>query len=211
MRIKSFVHVSEPTPLALQGSSQEGKKPTPPFGHPSQEGIIPYRRGLVTWARELRKSSTPTEIVLWQRLKNKQLGVDFDRQRPLLGFIVDFYCKKLRLAIEIDGASHKYKQAYDRDRENLIRQHGVTFLRFTTAEIENNITQVLHQIQRWLNQNNPLPGGVPKGRGGSSPLGRGLATARGVGSEPRTKIGVRRSAQKQEIGENEETRIKPQD
>jgi very-short-patch-repair endonuclease len=75
--------------------------------------MIPYRKGLKERAKELRSQSTPAEIILWNYLKDKQLGVDFDRQKPMLGFIVDFYCKSLRLAIEVDGSSHDGKKDYD--------------------------------------------------------------------------------------------------
>ena len=59
---------------------------------------------------------TPREVSLWQWLKKKQLlGYDFDRQRPIDQFIVDFYCKALKLATEIDGASHEGKAVQIRD------------------------------------------------------------------------------------------------
>jgi Protein of unknown function (DUF559) len=86
--------------------------PTPPFGHPSQAGrkpakIIRYKPYLKKLAHKLRKNMTFGEVTLWQHLKRKQMqGYDFDSQRPIDGFIVDFYCKELMLAIEIDGNSH---------------------------------------------------------------------------------------------------------
>ena len=76
--------------------------------------IIPYNKDLVERARYLRKNSSPGEIELWLGLKKKQiLGYDFDRQKPIDNFIVDFYCKELKLAIEVDGNSHDYKIGYD--------------------------------------------------------------------------------------------------
>ena len=69
--------------------------------------IIPYNPKLKAFARNLRNDSTYTEILLWNYLKGKQMrGFDFDRQRPIDNFIVDFYCKDLQLAIEVDGESH---------------------------------------------------------------------------------------------------------
>ena len=117
---------------------------------PSQEGIIPYRAGMVERARKLRKESTKTEVILWEFLKKKKLGFDFDRQKPLLGFIVDFYCKSLRLAIEIDGASHNDKCEYDLERELAIKRYGVHFLRFTANEIEHDLENVLQTIKTTL-------------------------------------------------------------
>lgn len=69
--------------------------------------IIPYNPKLKEFARKLRNESTFTEIMVWNYLKKKQMrGYDFDRQRPIDNYIVDFYCKNLQLAIEIDGESH---------------------------------------------------------------------------------------------------------
>lgn len=73
---------------------------------------------------------TPGEVSLWQYLKKKQLlGYDFDRQRPIDQFIVDFYCKALKLAIEIDGASHNGEaaQAQDRERQDRLESRGIHF------------------------------------------------------------------------------------
>jgi very-short-patch-repair endonuclease len=69
--------------------------------------IIPYNSNLKELASELRKKMTLSEVLLWNELKQKKiLGYDFDRQRPIKDYIVDFYCKELQLAIEIDGDTH---------------------------------------------------------------------------------------------------------
>ena len=79
--------------------------------------IIPYKPHLKELARKLRKESTLTEIMLWQQFKGKKLrGFDFDRQKPIDNFIVDYYCKDLRLAIEIDGESHYGNEEADAKR-----------------------------------------------------------------------------------------------
>jgi very-short-patch-repair endonuclease len=73
----------------------------------TQKLILPYDPNLKKLARHLRNKSTMSEVLLWRCLKGKQiLGYDFDRQRPIDRYIVDFYCKELRLAIEIDGSTH---------------------------------------------------------------------------------------------------------
>ncbi len=93
--------------------------------------IIPYNPLLKERARQLRQNMTPGEITLWKHLKGKQMcGYDFDRQRPIDQFIVDFYCKKLMLAIEIDGFSHDSKEAQEHDLERQARLEslGVQFL-----------------------------------------------------------------------------------
>src|SRR5699024_5241929 len=76
--------------------------------------ILPYNPKLVPLAKKLRKNSTLSEILLWQRLKRGQLlGYDFHRQKPIGNYIVDFYCPDILLAIEIDGNSHRFKGRED--------------------------------------------------------------------------------------------------
>lgn len=80
--------------------------------------ILPYNRKLKKVARMLRKNMPLSEVLLWQELKTKKLlGYDFDRQRPIGNYIVDFYCKELQLAIEIDGDSHSSQKIEKRDRQ----------------------------------------------------------------------------------------------
>jgi very-short-patch-repair endonuclease len=90
--------------------------------------IIPYNPELKVLARELRKNMTLSEVLLWNELKQKQISeYDFDRQRPINNFIVDFYCKELSLAIEIDGDTHIYKYDYDEERQRALENLGVHF------------------------------------------------------------------------------------
>ena len=78
--------------------------------------IIPYNPNLKALARKLRKDMTFGEVLLWNELKNDQLwGFDFDRQRCIDNYIVDFYCKDLMLAIEVDGMSHYGEEAFNKD------------------------------------------------------------------------------------------------
>jgi very-short-patch-repair endonuclease len=95
--------------------------------------IIPYNPKLKELARKLRKSSTLSEILLWQHLKGKQmLGYDFHRQKPIDNYIVDFFCNELMLAIEIDGGSHDFEEVYVGDiaRQQKLESLGIHFLRF---------------------------------------------------------------------------------
>jgi very-short-patch-repair endonuclease len=115
--------------------------------------IIPYNPQLKERARQLRQNMTPGEIALWKHLKGKQMcGYDFDRQRPIDQFIVDFYCKKLMLAIEIDGSSHDSQEAQQRDIERQARLEtlGVRFMRFREEEVCKEIEGVLRVIEDWI-------------------------------------------------------------
>ncbi|MFM7448459.1 MAG: endonuclease domain-containing protein [Leptolyngbyaceae cyanobacterium] len=117
--------------------------------------IIPYRPYLKELARKLRKNMTLGEVILWKHLKGKQMhGYDFDRQRPIDRFIVDFYCKELMLAIEIDGASHNSEAAQQRDaeRQAQLESLGVRFLRFREGDVRDRPQQVLATIEAWVLQ-----------------------------------------------------------
>ena len=104
--------------------------------------IIHYNPKLKEYAKELRKNSTLSEVLLWKNIKNKALGVQFHRQVPLLEYIVDFYCHELMLAIEIDGDSHLYKYEYDVKRQGELEKEGIIFLRFTDSDIKQNMFSV---------------------------------------------------------------------
>ena len=120
--------------------------------------IIPYNPKLKEYARELRKNSTLSEVLLWKNIKNKALGVQFHRQVPMLEYIVDFYCHELMLAIEIDGDSHLYKYEYDSKRQGELEKEGVVFLRFTDLDVKQNMFSVglaLEQVvQELINKTN---------------------------------------------------------
>lgn len=112
--------------------------------------IIPYKPYLKELARKLRQNSTLAEVLLWNELKSRQLlGLDFDRQKPLGSYIVDFYCKDLMLAIEIDGDSHDYKYEDDCARQEELEGLGVRFLRFDDAAVKRDMPNVLREIETW--------------------------------------------------------------
>ncbi|GHA57420.1 endonuclease domain-containing protein [Pontibacter akesuensis] len=113
--------------------------------------IIPYKPYLCELAKQLRQNSTLAEVILWNELKNRQLlGLDFDRQKPLDNFIVDFYCKELMLAVEVDGDSHDYKYEEDVERQQTLEKLGVTFLRFDDREVKQDLANVLRGIEGWV-------------------------------------------------------------
>jgi very-short-patch-repair endonuclease len=95
------------------------------------------------------------EVLLWQRLKRKQMrGYDFDRQRPIDRYIVDFYCKDLKLAIEIDGSSHDGEEAKINDdiRQERLESLGVRFLRFNDIDVKRNMEMVVDSIDHWIDE-----------------------------------------------------------
>ena len=120
--------------------------------------IIPYKPKLKYTARMLRKNMTLSEILLWQEIKGKRvLGYNFNRQRPIDNYIVDFYCKDLQLAIEIDGESHYYEGAHERDvkRQNKLESLGVRFLRIDDDLVKQDINIVIELIREWILSKGP--------------------------------------------------------
>lgn len=93
-----------------------------------------------------------SEIMLWQCLKQKQMmGYTFNRQKPLLNYIVDFYCKPLKLVIEIDGVSHIGKEKEDLKRQKELEALGLFFLRFDDLLVKKQLHFVLNEIESWIN------------------------------------------------------------
>ena len=114
--------------------------------------IIPYNPVLRDLARNLRKESTLSEILLWKEIKTKHiLGYQFHRQVPIDNYIVDFFCHELFLAIEIDGISHALKETYDEKRQQRLESLGVRFLRFDDLEVKFQMESVLSRIKEWIN------------------------------------------------------------
>lgn len=117
---------------------------------------------------------THAEALIWTKLSRKQmLGFDFDRQRPVDEFIVDFYCKQLRLAIEVDGCSHDLKGERDVAREKRLKDLRVKFLRFTEKDVVRDLQAVADQIEMWIRQQTtPTPS--PSGGGEQTRTGADL-------------------------------------
>ncbi len=98
---------------------------------------------------------TLSEVLLWNELKQKKMsGYDFDRQRPIGNYIVDFYCKDLMLAIEVDGISHDFEDVIKNDgiRQKRLENMGVRFLRFDDREVRTDMANVLRTIAYWIKE-----------------------------------------------------------
>ena len=115
--------------------------------------IIPYNPMLKELAKKLRKNMTFSDVKLWNELKNgRMMGYDFDRQRPIGNYIVDFYCKDLKLALEVDGITHLDEKVILKDeiRQDELERLGVNFLRFDAMLIVNKVESVLKEIESWI-------------------------------------------------------------
>jgi very-short-patch-repair endonuclease len=99
--------------------------------------------------RRLRKDMPPAEVLLWSKLRSKQLlGMKFRRQYSVGPYCVDFFCAEIRLAMELDGDTHFTDEAkcYDRKRQAWVESFGIRFLRFTNTDVYENLEGVLHVI-----------------------------------------------------------------
>lgn len=149
-----------PSPGEARGGSRHSLEKLGVNHPPARRKIIPYNPKLKERARKLRNNSTLSEIMLWKKLKGKQMkGFDFDRQRPINNYIVDFYCKDLMLALEVDGSSHDNKFIYDVQRQQKLESLGVNFLRFTDLEVKKDMNTVLSTIENWIIETELVPYG----------------------------------------------------
>lgn len=115
--------------------------------------IILYNPKLKELARKLRKNMTFSEVKLWNELKNGQLlGYDFDRQRPIGNYIVDFFCKDLQLAIEVDGITHLDEKVIEKDeiRQEELESMGICFLRFDALFVVDKVEVAVREIREWI-------------------------------------------------------------
>ncbi len=101
--------------------------------------------------QRLRNSAPEAEILLWQKIRRKQIGdAKFRRQYGVERFVLDFYCPQLKLAIEVDGPTHASTEAKENDRirQSFVESLGIQFLRFANVEIYQNldgVIQIIHE------------------------------------------------------------------
>jgi len=103
-------------------------------------------------AKELRREMTPAEKILWQEVRAKKLGVRFRRQQIIQGFIVDFYCHKAGLVIEVDGDIHDLQQDEDARREKALREMGLRIVRFRNDEIMKKLSTVVGKVSELVSK-----------------------------------------------------------
>jgi very-short-patch-repair endonuclease len=111
--------------------------------------MLQYSRHLKKYSRRLRKEMTEAERVLWSRIRGRQLrGLQVYRQKPIGRFVVDFYCPKAKLVIELDGGQHYTEElrAKDETRDRYMMTQGLKTLRFSDKEVFENLTGVLEEI-----------------------------------------------------------------
>ncbi len=122
----------------------------PPFEKGGLGGILkPYNPILKPYSRTLRSNMTDAEQLLWSKLRRKQiLGVQFNRQKPVAGFIVDFYCAAANLVIELDGSQHAEPEQHikDKDRNQKLKALGLEVLRFNNHQVLTELAAVMDVV-----------------------------------------------------------------
>jgi very-short-patch-repair endonuclease len=111
--------------------------------------MLYYNTKLKNFSRQLRKNLTEAEKLLWARLRSKQLkGLQVYRQRIIGDYIVDFYCPKANLIVELDGGQHYSSEGIQRDaiRDEYLKSRGFTVLRFSDREVFENLEGVIEKI-----------------------------------------------------------------
>ncbi len=91
-------------------------------------------------------------MILWNKIKGKNLGYQFHRQVPIDEYIVDFYCHELLLAIEIDGSSHDYNFEYDDQRQKKLELFGIEMVRFLDKDIKHGLNDVLRILENCVEE-----------------------------------------------------------
>jgi very-short-patch-repair endonuclease len=111
--------------------------------------MLVYDKKLKKLSRQLRENMTDAERHLWAKIRMKQLkGYQFYRQKPVGDFIVDFFCPKAKLVIEIDGSHHLIGETveYDRIRDDYLSSLGLRVLRFTNNDVLSHTNGVVEKI-----------------------------------------------------------------
>ena len=117
----------------------------------ARRGRLKYLEELRTLSRNNRTNATRTENIVWYEiLKNNRTGFKFLRQKPINKFILDFYCKELLLAIEVDGKYHDKRINYDEARDKFLENLNIKTLRISSEEIIENPKKVKKKINEFI-------------------------------------------------------------
>lgn len=113
--------------------------------------MLPANKALQLRARALRKAHVLSEVIFWQQVRAHTFWkIDFDRQRIIGNFIVDFYVKSLGLVIEIDGSSHNDKEEYDAMRENFLVNLGLVVYKISDLRVKHDLNNVMTELENFM-------------------------------------------------------------
>lgn len=117
-------------------------------------GNLRYNPNLKKLLPEKRKAGILSEVIFWKMVRAKTFyNIDFDRQRIIGNYIVDFYVKNLGLVVEIDGWSHDTKEIYDEVRQKYLESLGLKIFRITDFDVKNNLSIVMKDLEEFITEN----------------------------------------------------------
>lgn len=121
---------------------------------------LPYNSVLKKLLPQKRKAGILGEVLFWKQVRARTFhNIDFDRQRIIGNYIVDFYVKTLGLIIEIDGSSHDEKVEYDKTRQAYLESFGLLVFRITDFDIKQNTTVVMKDLEDFIIQHYKMVSG----------------------------------------------------
>ena len=112
---------------------------------------LPFNESLKEQTKKLRRTSTLSEVLFWMQVNKKKFyGLDFDRQKIIGNFIVDFYIECLGLIIEIDGGIHQYQEEYDEKRTAYLESFGLIVYRISDESVRFSMETVLVNLRDFI-------------------------------------------------------------
>jgi len=112
---------------------------------------LPKNKDLTYYSKKNRRAGILAEVLFWQQVhKGKFYGINFNRQKVIGNYIVDFYVPSLSLVIEIDGWSHNYKEEYDLKRETFLKSLGLTIFKIPDMEIKKNLSWIMDCLKDFI-------------------------------------------------------------
>lgn len=116
--------------------------------------VLPKNKDLLNKSRSLRKGYVLAEVIFWKQVRNKEFHqIDFDRQRIIGNFIVDFYIKSLGVVIEIDGSSHDGEEEYDEKRQQFLESLNLKVYRISDYRVKNDVVNVMKELEDYIIEN----------------------------------------------------------
>ena len=113
--------------------------------------VLPKNKELLNRSRSLRKGYVLSEVVFWKQVRNKEFHqIDFDRQKIIGNYIVDFYIKSLGVVLEIDGSSHNDKEEYDEKRQLFLESLDLVVYRISDNRIKNDLGNVMKELEDFI-------------------------------------------------------------
>ena len=113
--------------------------------------VLPRNKELLNRSRNLRKGYVLSEVIFWKQVRNKEFHqIDFDRQKIIGNYIVDFYIKSLGVVLEIDGSSHNDKEEYDEKRQLFLESLDLVVYRISDYRIKNDLGNVMKELEDFI-------------------------------------------------------------